>query len=574
MPSRTLARLAALLAATITTLLFALTAGLAAPASAAPTAATDTPPSYIEPGPGDDPVSAAPEVTRPPTRHCTVTLADHVMSNAPDGTPQTFSGTLTPPAGCRGPWSKVVLDYTTSVSGRQYDRSGSLQVGGVTIWFGTTAEPGGDTPTTFHFAKDVTRYSALFRQPEPYRGGYGNYMDSTYTGNYDQTVTLTFYTADRAHPAPAVPDRVVAVPVPDLAPGHASTDVALPTLPRNLTRADLEVTLKGNGCDEQWFAGVPDDVAATFPGDGLCAAGPYREAAFALDGTPAGAVGTYPHIYSGGIVPTLWRPVLAIDTLDLRPENLDLTPFVGRLVDGGQHTLSVSMSPINDTWNVVATLFLSTDKHRAQTSGRLLSDDVQATPSISDRHHATGDGDEQTYDVTGSREDSVSGYVDTSAGRIYTTTTYRRTFGQTGTVSDAGLTQSVDQTDKVVQSSVSTLGVGRHAQVVRSSTLSETYPIRFDFSAASYVDDNNYSLEGTVDMGQQVASLVSGPGAPVRRHWNWTVDSYGIQARSDGATSAKDGHSTTTYVGTDDLGRDHHKTIVTDHGLVVRTTGH
>lgn len=543
--------------------------------AAAPVASADATgtPSYVEQGPGDDPVSAAPDVTRPPTRHCTVTLADHFPSNAPDGSPQSFSGTLTPPAGCRGPWAKVVLDYTTSVSGRQYDRSGSLQIGGATVWFGTTQEPGGEQPTTFHFAKDVTRYSALFRRSEPYSGGYGNYTSDVYTGVYDQTVTLTFYEADRAHPAPTVPDQVVGVPVPDLNPGRTSADVALPALPRNLTRADLEVTLKGNGCDEQWFSAVPDDVAAEFPGGGLCASGPYREAAFALDGTPAGALGTYPHIYSGGIVPTLWRPVLAVDTLDMRPEDLDLTPFVGRLVDGGRHTLSVSMSPVNDNWNVIATLFLYTDSHRSQTSGALTRDSVQQAPSITESHHATGQGDEQAYDVSASRADVISGYVDTSAGRVYTTTTYHRSYDQSGSVSDAGLVQSIDQADHVSQTSLSTVRRGGHARVVRASTLSETYPLSMSFSAASYVDDNNYSLEGTVDMGQQVHSVVADGGAPVRRQWDWTVDSYGVQARSAGQISAKDGHSTTSYAGTDDLGRRHRTRITTEHGYVVSTQG-
>jgi len=542
---------------------------LAGPGGAA---RADTP-SYIENG-SDNPVSAAPDVTRPPTKHCTETLASAFPSNAADGSPQNFSGTLTPPAGCQGPWAKVVLDYTTTVSGRQYDRSGSLQVGGATIWFGTTQEPGGATPTTFSFSKDVTRYEALFRQPEPFSGGYGNYTSSVYTGVYSQTVTLTFYEADKSHPAPAEPDQVVGVPVPDLSPGRSSAAVTLPVLPRNLTSADLEVTLKGNGCDEQWFTAAPDDVAKAMPG--ICAGSPYREAAFGVDGTPAGAVGTYPHIYSGGIVPTLWRPVLAIDTLDMRPENLDLTPFVGRLVDGQQHQLNVSMSPIGDNWNVTATLFLWTDAHRKQTSGALTTDDVAANPSLTDSYHATGNGDELAYDVHAGRQDVVAGYVDTSQGRIYTRDSYARQFAQTGAISDGGLVQSIDEQDHVTQSSISMRGNGKGASVVRSTTLSESYPIKIDFSAASYVDDNNYSLEASVDMGQQVHSWSLGGAllaTPGLRQWDWTVDSYGIQARSNGVTSAADGHSSTTYRGTDDLGRPVDRTITTDHGRVTGITG-
>jgi hypothetical protein len=541
------------------TLLVALatTAALAQPAAAA---------GYLENG-SDDPVSAAPAVTRPSSAHCTVTLAKDFPSNAANGAPQSYSGTLTPPAACPGPWAKVVLDSTTTVSGRQYDRSGSLQVGGDTIWFGTTQEPSGATPTTFSFSKDVTRYSALFRTPQPYSGGYGNYTNSVYTGVYSQTVTLTYYRADATHPAAAVPDVVRGVPIPDLAPGAPRRTVTLPGLPRNITRADLEVTLKGNGCDEQWFTAVPDEVAATFHGAGLCAAGPFREASFDLDGTPAGAVNTYPHIYSGGIVPTLWRPVLAIDTLDMRPENLDLTPFAGRLVDGKNHQLTATITPIGDNWNVTATLFLYTDRHRTRTSGALTEHSV--TPSAATYTTSSDIGGGQRYDVTGSRVDTVAGYVDTSAGRIYTRDTYRRAFAQTGQVTDNGLVQSIDQTDRVVQSSVSSRG----ATVVRSSSLAESYPLRVDFSAAQYVDDQNFSLDGTVSMGQDIASVVRAGGISSVRGWTWGVDSYGILARSAGVTSESDGHSSTAYTGTDDLGRPYHRAITSNHGRVVTDTG-
>jgi len=520
-------------------------------------------PSYIEQG-GDNPVTAAPPVSRPPTQHCTVTLAKDFPSNTASGAPQNFSGTLTPPTRCKGPWSKVVLDYTTTVSGRQYDRSGSLDIGGVNVWFGTTQEPGGAKPTTFHFSKDITQYTSLLKSAQSFSGGIGNYTSDVYTGVYDQTVTITYYRADRPHPAPKTPDKVVAVPVSDLTPDSSAATATLSDLPRNITRADLQVTLKGNGCDEQWFTAVPNQVAAKFPGDGLCQESAYREALVSVDGAPAGAVGTYPHIYSGGIVPTLWRPVLAIDTLDLRPEHLDLTPFAGRLVDGQPHRITVSMQPIGDRWNVKAVLFLYTDHHRAQTAGKLTTDDVATTPHTSTTSHSPEAGT-VAYAESARRADETAGYVDTSAGRVYTTVKNTRSWRNAGSVSDNGMVQSIDQSDHLSQRSISR--VGHH--LVRSSSVRESYPISVDFSAANYTDDQNFSLNGTVHMGQQVTSLVRDGRRPMMRHWNWTVDSYGVLARANGVTSESDGHSTSSYHGTDDLGRPYWHLIRTNHGKVL-----
>lgn len=513
---------------------------------------------------GGQTVSAQPPVSRPDTKHCTVTLADHFMSNAPDLSPQNYSGTVTVPQQCQGRWAKVVLDSTTSVSGRQYDRSGELEIGGVPVWFGTTQEPNGAAPTTFSFAKDITQFSSLFKTPQHYSGGIGNYMSSIYTGNYDQTVTITFYMASSRYPAPAVPDKVVGVPMADLSPGSPTASATLSDLPRNITRAQLETTLKGNGCDEQWFTAVPDEVAAKFPGDGLCAAGAYREAMVSVDGTRAGAVGTFPHIYSGGIVPTLWRPVVAIDTLNLRTESLDLTPFVGRLVDGSPHTISFGMNPIGDTWNVRAALFLWTDHHRAQTSGALTSDTVAAAPVTDTKSGDVVNGSVQ-YAETATRSDQVSGYVDTSAGRVVTTVNTTRNWSNSGSIGDAGLVQSIVQADDMDTQSVSRIG----ARVVHELSLQESYPISVDFSAAAYIDDQNFSLQGNVDMTQHVSSTVTDGQRQVRRGWDWNVTSFGVLARANGVTSESDGNSTTQYVGTDDLGRHYWHRIVTDHGQVV-----
>ena len=251
----------------------------------------------------------------------------------------------------------------------------------------------------------------------------------------------------------------------------------------------------------------------------------------------------------------------AIDTLDLRPEHLDLTPFTGRLVDGQQHQISVGINPIGDTWNVAATLFLTTDHRLKQTRGALTTDDVAPAAATATTSTAPSNG-AVDYRETATRHDVTAGYVITSEGRVATTVENDRSWSNAGTLSGNGLVQSIQQSDKIQQHSTSSFG----AHVVRTSDLSESYPISVDYSAAQYVDNQNFTLSGTVHMGQQVAS--SGTGA-IPEHWNWTVDSYGILSRSGGVTTESDGYSMASYDGTDDLGRPYRHTLTTNHGRVV-----
>lgn len=513
-----------------------------------------------------NPVTAEPPVSALPTPHCTVTLADQFPSNAADGTPQNYSGTLTPPAACPGPWAKVVLTHTISVSGRQYDRVDSLRVGNSDIYWGTTEEPSGPTPTTYTFSKDVTEYSSLLRTPQPYTGGIGNYTSSVYTGNYLQTVTMTYYEATSRYPVPDVPDVVVGLGADGLNPSTTSVTHTLSGLPTNITRAYLEVTLEGGGCDEQWFSDVPDDVAAKYASAGMCGHGPYREADVSLDGKPVAAVHTFPHIYSGGIVPTLWRPIPAIGTFDMLPETVDVTPFAGMLVDGASHQLSYSVQNIGDSWSVVTNLLLYTDHHAARTYGALTADDVAPTATENVTESDVSGGGTRVVDST-ARHDVTAGWLQTSAGRIDTTVVRTMAYRNDDTVTDGGLTQAIRQSDTGTQTSTATRG----GRIVAGLRHSYDYPLDVDYSAANFVNDQNFSLSGTVDMTQTLADEVAaGQGwRPVSASTE-NVDSYGILARSNGVTSESDGHSTSYYAGRDDQGRPYLHYLASNHGIVTK----
>src|SRR4051794_17217264 len=65
----------------------------------------------------DDPRTPAPTVAVPHTRHCEVQIVRNQFKNF-----DPYRSTYTPPAGCEGPWSRVVLRMHGEVKGVQYDR--------------------------------------------------------------------------------------------------------------------------------------------------------------------------------------------------------------------------------------------------------------------------------------------------------------------------------------------------------------------------------------------------------------------------------------------------------------------
>jgi hypothetical protein len=510
-----------------------------------------------------NPVTAEPPVGRPPTHSCTETLATHFLSNdANTGAAQNFTGTLSPPAGCAGPWNKVVLDWTTSVQGRQYDRSGSLDIGTTQVWFGTTYEPD-PAGITYHFAKDITEYSSLLHGAQPFTGGIVNYTSSVYTGNYDQTVTITYYQADRTHPAPAEPNTVLGLGSPNLDPSTPVAHLTATGLPRNIDRAYLEVYIKGNGCDEQWFTDVPNDVAAKYPSAQMCGNGPYREVDAAIDGTPAGVTQYFPYIYTGGIVPTLWRPIPAVGTFDMSPELLDVTPFVGSLVNGGSHDIALSVPGLGDVWNLSANLLLYTDPHAASTSGALSSDNLNATPVTTTKENS-GAGNATTATVSSGRNWSISGWVRTSAGVVRTTVSQHVDYRNTDTVTNGGFSQHIAQTDAGWTRSVSTGGF----TLPRTDLHTWSYPITITENA-QVTDDNNFTLAGSVDMKRVLSDTVTGGfGLPKVTASSDEVSANGNDQRANGVTVAADGDGWQRFVGDDDTGRCYRHYIAAAHGYV------
>ncbi|MER7759722.1 peptide-N4-asparagine amidase [Streptomyces sp. NPDC097619] len=356
-----------------------------------------------------DPLTAAPPVPRPAGRSCTVTLA---AARFADFTP--YRGAYTPPTACGSRWSTVVLRLEGQVAGRQYDRLGHLSLSGVEILRTSTPQPSPEG-IAWQVEKDVTRYADTLSRPGPVEMLIGNVVDEVHTGVIDVRVTLTYYAAaptgtPAGRPDRAVPERIL--------PVTAGVPV---TTPRNTERvlAEVYATGSGGGCEEYWYLAAPtgSPYSCTAP------AGPHREVRVSVDGRLAGIAAPFPTVWTGGWSnPFLWYVTPGPRALDVPPVVYDLTPFAALLNDGRPHRIETSVAGVPEGlpgWSTPLNLLLWQDEGRAVLTGGLTRHEERA-PAPSSRHTP---GTEHRAESAATHRLTVSGYLDTSRGRVDTTVT-------------------------------------------------------------------------------------------------------------------------------------------------------
>jgi hypothetical protein len=519
-----------------------------------------------------NPVSALPPVSRPATAHCTVTAMQHDFANSYG---QPFVGTLTPPSACPGPWSKVVLDWSGSVAGRQYDRLAGVWIGGAEVFRTSTPEPD-PAGISWHVDADISRFIPLLHTAQPLVVDLGNVVNSTYTGIYHMTLTVTYYQAGRAAAPAAVADQVVPVSQGgttsagwwSLTGGQSATQTV--TFPRNLSAATLEVFARGGGCEEFWYTNVPDAYNQAHPSYGLCGGGSYREVRVEVDGKLAGVAQPFPAIYSGGISPLMWRPIMSVDALRTQPYAIDLTPFAGLLSDGQPHQITLlPPTGITDVWTMDGTLFLTTDHRTAHTGGGLLTDTISAEPALSASWTTPSTG-KDVITTTATRDWTVSGYVNTSHGRVVTTVRQHTTYSNTDTITQSGNAQSVVQKDSGYTQTGSS---ERWSSGTRDSW---SYPITVASLYQPSSTGSGFLVQGSADVARIATTQVShGDDWVTTGRTNDHVTAQGILQRDDsGATVQADGSDAEDYfalsAGTtpfNNAGCYHHR-IEADHGYV------
>jgi Peptide N-acetyl-beta-D-glucosaminyl asparaginase amidase A len=386
----------------------------------------------------------------------------------------------TPPAACPGPWAKVILSVNVSLdAGIQYDRSGTIWLAGVPLWFGTTAEPDPKLGPSWNFQRDVTDYTSLFESAQTGFVLIANYTNSTDTSIITSTGELLFYPATTQYPAPTVPDMVI----PLAAPGggtvalNTGTDTVVidQTLPTNIKAAALDVYLQGQSNDEFWYTCVPTSLSSELQS---CPGGAYREGEISIDGTPAGVAPVYPWIFTGGIDPYLWAPIPGVQTLSFDPFRVPLSPFAGVLSNGATHQIALSLYDADSYFSVAGALMLYLDSGTTQVTGSVTTNTLAApSPVVTNTIQTTNGNISGAVTTTSLRDFSIVGTAVTSAGTV------QNTVNQTGNFTNA---QKFDITSSkyvqlISQNTLTTVQTSATTSAGSTSTLDTyTYPLTVD----------------------------------------------------------------------------------------------
>lgn len=129
----------------------------------------------------------------------------------------------------------------------------------------------------------------------------------------------------------------------------------------NARKVVVELYVSSHGDDEFWYSNVPNSYILANNLTTTRGNGAFREVFVKIDGNVVASEIPFPVVYTGGIDSLLWEPVVGIGAFDLPSYDVDLTPFLGSLLDGRSHNFEIGVTNAIKFWLVNANLHVWLD---------------------------------------------------------------------------------------------------------------------------------------------------------------------------------------------------------------------
>ncbi|KAJ0718884.1 putative peptide-N(4)-(N-acetyl-beta-glucosaminyl)asparagine amidase [Helianthus annuus] len=486
------------------------------------------------------------------TPSCSVNLLNHTFTNTTNSSSVTVNYT-TPPDKCH--WSVAVLDFKVKYNGEQDTSNGiaGVWINGVELLRTTTPQPS-ENGSFWNIRKDVSKYSSIITHHNlTLSVVLQNLMKHDVNGVYNVSVSFLFYSDvkfplslhsgesgshslnrklmsfendiknyikncenedklgfDRVIKSsyPYDPPADLIIPLSEASDDgfwfkiHDESEIQTKNVricPKTY-KAVLELYVSFHGDDEFWYMNPPDSYIKSNDLPFTNGKGSYREVLVTIDGKLAGTVIPFPVIYSGGINPLFWKPVVSIGAFDIPSYDIDLTSYLGLLLDNRNHSIGFQVADGGSFWLVDANMHLWIDDTNVQAIVEY------EPPSMEIEHDYEFEGLDGTFETEVERSMSSIRMIQSSKGILKTKVTEEIKFKNKLKFKDDGTRKELEQKIKT-KTKVKTTDTKGHS--VGEIVIEKTYPLKITIAngrGSSRV--NTTVVQGrSVSFSDEVASI-------------------------------------------------------------------
>lgn len=267
-------------------------------------------------------------------------------------------------------------------------------------------------------------------------------------------------------------------------------------IPLNTYRAVIELYISFHANDEFWYSNPPDSYLeqnnlTTGRGNGA-----YREVLVTIDNITVGSVIPFPVIFSGGIDPLYWNPVVSIGAFDLPSYDIELTPFLSMILDGKVHFFGLGVTDALSFWLVDANLHLWLDDNVVVVKAGT----VKSTASVSTKRKSKFNKLDGKFKIKVERKRESSGWVSSSLGNFTTSVSEKLKFKNTMKFKKNGTYKDVEQ-KVTVKTEVEVESCA--GSDIYSITVSRKYPLEITTSNVTGSEVGKYLIVSDLETSME-----------------------------------------------------------------------